>query len=51
VAPHPLLADVDFESVQASIQRQFDASIILEDSAFSDFVGVLCKLSSEMVNT
>jgi hypothetical protein len=50
VAAHPLLADVDSKSVQASIQRQFDASIILEDSAFRDFVGVLCKLSSEMVS-
>jgi hypothetical protein len=46
-AAHPLLADVDSESVQAAIQRLFDASIMLEDSAFHDFVGVLCKLSSE----
>jgi hypothetical protein len=50
VAPHPLLADVDFESVQAAIQRLFDESIMLDDSAFRDFVGVLCKLSSEMVS-
>jgi hypothetical protein len=48
-APHPLLADVDSESVQASIQRLFDASIMLEDSAFR-FVRALCKLSSEMVS-
>ena len=47
---HPLLADLDPESVQAAIQRLFDASIILEDSAFHDFVSALCKLSSEMVS-
>jgi hypothetical protein len=46
-AAHPLFADVDSESVQAAIQRLFDASITLEDSAFRDFVGALCKLSSK----
>jgi hypothetical protein len=49
-AAHPLLADLDSESVQSAIQRLFDASIMLEDSAFRDFVGALCKLSSEMVS-
>ena len=49
-AAHPLLADVDSESVQAAIQRLFDASIMLEDPAFRDFVGALCKLSLEMVS-
>ena len=49
-AAHPLLADLDSESVQAAIQRLFDASVILEDSAFHDFVGALCKLSLEMVS-
>lgn len=49
-AAHPLLADVDSESVQAAIQRLFDASVMLEDSAFHDFVGALCKLSCEMVS-
>ena len=49
-AAHPLLADVDSESVQAAIQRLFDASVMLEDSAFRDFVGALCKLSLEMVS-
>jgi hypothetical protein len=48
-AAHPLLADVDSESVQAAIQRLFDASVMLDDSAFHDFVGALCKLSLEMV--
>jgi hypothetical protein len=47
---HSLLADVDSESVQAAIQRLFDASVMLEDSAFHDFVGALCKLSLEMVS-
>ena len=49
-ATHPLLADVDSESVQAAIQRLFDASIMLEDGAFRDFVAALCKLSLEMVS-
>ena len=43
-AAHPLLADVDSESVQAAIQRLFDASILLEDSAFRHFVSALRKL-------
>jgi len=49
-AAHPLLADLDPDSVQAAIQRLFDASVILEDSVFHDFIGVLCKLSLEMVS-
>ena len=49
-AAHPLLVDIDPESVQAAIQRLFDASFMLEDSAFRDFVGALCKLSLEMVS-
>ncbi|TFK38576.1 hypothetical protein BDQ12DRAFT_735649 [Crucibulum laeve] len=46
---HPLLSDLDPETMQAAIQRLFDASKNLEDSAFSDFVGALCRLSAEMV--
>jgi len=38
------------DSVQAAIQRLFDASVILEDSAFHDLIGALCKLSLEMVS-
>ncbi|KAG1726836.1 hypothetical protein EDB19DRAFT_1897612 [Suillus lakei] len=49
VARHPLLVDIDSESVLAAVQRLFDASKNLEDSAFQDFVTALCKLSSEMV--
>ena len=48
-ARHPLLADVDPDSVQLAIQRLFEASKNLEDSAFQDFVNALCKLSSEMI--
>lgn len=46
---HPLLTDLDTDSVQHAIQRLFDASKNLEDPAFQDFVNALCKLSSEMV--
>ena len=49
-ATHPLLTDVDSETVQAAIQRLFDASVMLDDPAFHDFVGALCKLSLEMVS-
>jgi len=48
---HPLLVDLDSESVQAAIQRLFDTGVILEDLAFYNFVGTLCKLSLEMVST
>ncbi|KAL4066352.1 hypothetical protein V8B97DRAFT_2111374 [Scleroderma yunnanense] len=48
-ARHPLLADTDPDSIQLAIQRLFEASKSLEDSAFQDFVKALCKLSSEMV--
>ncbi|KAI5999270.1 hypothetical protein EDD15DRAFT_2508632 [Pisolithus albus] len=46
---HPLLVDTDPESIQLAIQRLFEASKNLEDSAFQDFVRALCRLSSEMV--
>lgn len=46
---HPLLADLDADSLQHSTQRLFDASKNLEDSAFHDFVAALCKLSAVMV--
>lgn len=44
-----LLADLDLESVQAAIQRFFDASKVLEDGAFHNFVSALCKLNVEMI--
>ena len=44
-AAHLLLVDVDSESVKAAIQRLFGASIMLEDSAFRDFVGATRKLN------
>ncbi|KAF8968453.1 hypothetical protein BDZ97DRAFT_1902846 [Flammula alnicola] len=46
---HPLLSDLDVETMQLAVQRLFDSSKNLEDSAFKDFVNALCKLSSEMV--
>jgi hypothetical protein len=49
VSKHPLLTDLDVETMQAAIQRLFDLSKNLEDSAFRDFVNALCKLSGEMV--
>ncbi|KAF8639344.1 hypothetical protein AX17_001563 [Amanita inopinata Kibby_2008] len=47
---HPLLSDLDPETLQAAVQRLFDASKNLEDLAFKDFVNALCKLSFEMVS-
>jgi len=49
VSRHPLLADLDPDSMLGGIQRLFDASKNLEDSAFKDFVNALCRLSGEMV--
>lgn len=49
VSKHPLLTDLDVDTMQAAIQRLFDLSKNLEDSAFRDFVNALCKLSGEMV--
>jgi hypothetical protein len=49
LSKHPLLTDLDMETMQAAIQRLFDSSKNLEDSAFRDFVNALCKLSGEMV--
>ncbi|KAF5319150.1 hypothetical protein D9619_008506 [Psilocybe cf. subviscida] len=46
---HPLLTDLDVPTMQLSIQRLFDSSKNLEDSAYKDFINALCKLSSEMV--
>ncbi|KAI0338792.1 hypothetical protein BDW22DRAFT_1362507 [Trametopsis cervina] len=46
---HPMLTDLDSDSLEASIQRLFDASKNLDDHAFHDFVAALCKLSALMV--
>ncbi|KAI8977746.1 hypothetical protein BD414DRAFT_154340 [Trametes punicea] len=48
-ARHPLLADLDPDSLQHAIQRLFDASKNLDDNAFRDFVKALCKLSATMI--
>lgn len=46
---HPLLADLEVDTVLTAIQRLFDASKNLDDAAFKDFVDALCKLSAEVV--
>ncbi|KAF8626562.1 hypothetical protein AX15_004804 [Amanita polypyramis BW_CC] len=46
----PLLSDLDPDTLQAGIQRLFDASKNLEDLAFKDFINALCKLSFEMIS-
>lgn len=48
-ARHPLMTDLDPDTLQNAIQRLFDASKNLEDGPFSHFVNALCKLSAEMV--
>jgi hypothetical protein len=48
-ARHPLLSDLDPDTMQNGIQRLFDASKNLEDFAFRDFVNALCRLSGEMI--
>lgn len=46
---HPLLSDLDPETLQMAIQRLFDASKNLEDGAYKHFIHALCRLSAEMV--
>lgn len=46
---HPLLSDLDVETMLLAIQRLFDASKNLDDPSFKEFLDALCKLSSEMV--
>ncbi|KAF8345051.1 hypothetical protein F5887DRAFT_1282803 [Amanita rubescens] len=46
----PILSDLDSETLQAAIQRLFDASKNLEDTAFKDFINALCRLSFEMIS-
>ncbi|ESK90972.1 hypothetical protein Moror_16370 [Moniliophthora roreri MCA 2997] len=49
VPKHPLLSDLDSDSILNAMQRLFDASKNLEDEALKSFVVALCKLSAEMV--
>ncbi|KAG6901567.1 hypothetical protein C0995_010501 [Termitomyces sp. Mi166 len=49
VPRHPLLSDLEPETLQMAIQRLFDASKNLEDNAYKHFVNALCRLSAEMV--
>ena len=46
---HPLLADLDADSVLVTMQRLFDASKNMDDGSFHHFVAALCKLSAAMV--
>ncbi|EMD41098.1 hypothetical protein CERSUDRAFT_111675 [Gelatoporia subvermispora B] len=46
---HPLLADLEPESMQHAIQRVFDTSKNLDDNAFRHFIEALCKLSAAMI--
>ena len=46
---HPLLSDLDAETLQLAMQRLFDASKNLEDPAYKYLIGALCRLSAEMV--
>ncbi len=46
---HPMLTDLDADTLQNGIQRLFDGSKNLDDGAFKCFVDALCKLSAEMV--
>ncbi|OCH93573.1 hypothetical protein OBBRIDRAFT_885401 [Obba rivulosa] len=46
---HPLLTDLEPESMQHAIQRVFDTSKNLDDNAFRYFIEALCKLSATMV--
>lgn len=49
VVRHPLLTELDPETIQLTINRLYDGTKNLDDEAFKDFVGSLCKLSREMV--
>ncbi|KAG9008257.1 hypothetical protein FRB94_013617 [Tulasnella sp. JGI-2019a] len=49
VARHPLLTDLDIDTVQSSINRLLDRTRNLDDKAFKDFVAALCRLSREMI--
>ncbi|KAG9017683.1 hypothetical protein FRB90_000273 [Tulasnella sp. 427] len=49
VPRHPLLSDLDPETIQLTINRLYDGTKNLDDEAFKDFVASLCRLSHEMV--
>lgn len=46
---HPLFVDLEPDTILATMERIFDASKSLEDSAFGEFIDALCKLSAAMV--
>ncbi|KAG8863454.1 hypothetical protein FRB96_008194 [Tulasnella sp. 330] len=49
IARHPLLTDLDIDTVQSGISRLLDGTRSLDDRAFKDFVAALCRLSREMI--
>ncbi|KAF8666808.1 C-terminal region of Mon2 protein [Rhizoctonia solani] len=49
VPRHPLFVELDPEAILTTMEKIFDASKNLEDSAFGDFIRALCKLSAAMV--
>ena len=46
---HPLFTDLEPETMLSAMDKLFEASKSLEDSAFGDFIDALCKLSAAMV--
>lgn len=46
---HPLLMDLDIDTIQSAINRLLDATKSLDDDAFKDFITSLCRLSKEMI--
>lgn len=46
---HPLFIDLEPETILSTMDKLFDASKSLEDSAFGEFIDALCKLSAAMV--
>ncbi|KZT52790.1 hypothetical protein CALCODRAFT_475492 [Calocera cornea HHB12733] len=46
---HPMLMELDKDSVNQAIRRLFEASKSLDNAAFSTYVSSLCKLSADMV--
>ena len=45
----PVFSDIEPDQVLATIHKVFEASKILEDETFKEFVTALCKLSAEMI--
>lgn len=46
---HPLLTDLDIETIQSAITRLLDGTRNFDDNAFREFVSAMCRLSREMI--